>query len=297
MSATLEPLYETRLHADPDEIDLRELLALLRRRRWIIIAVTACCAIGAFTLTSLLPRDYRATVVLSPATGTQGGERGEGLGGTGSALSGLAGLAGISPGSESKKYESVAVLQSQTLLENYIRDQRLLPVLYPKSNPRKPPTYWQATQYFSKRILAVLFDTKSGLVTLNITWKDPLQAQKWANDLVQLTNDYLRRRAIEQSDRNITYLSAEAEKATAVQARSWIYAMIGAEIKRGTLARGNEEYAFKVLDPALAPESPSSLPPWLWTVIATVFGFTFSIAACLARVGWEVGASAVAGHE
>jgi uncharacterized protein involved in exopolysaccharide biosynthesis len=189
------------------------------------------------------------------------------------------------------------VLQSQTLLEKYIRDQRLLPVLYPKSNPRKPPTYWQATQYFSKRILAVLFDTKSGLVTLNITWKDPLQAQKWANDLVQLTNDYLRRRAIEQSDRNITYLSAEAEKATAVQARSWIYAMIGAEIKRGTLARGNEEYAFKVLDPALAPESPSSLPPWLWTVIAAVMGFTFSIAACLARVGWEAGASGVAGHE
>ena len=289
MTVLSELPHVTRLRSDPDEMDPKELLALLRRRKRLILSVTASFAIAALVITSLLPRSYKATIVVSPVTATPGEGRGA-LGELGSALGGLAGLAGISPGGQEKKYESVAVLQSQALIQKYIQAQRLLPVLYPRPDRHEPPTYWQATQYFSKRILSVTLDTKTGLVTLSINWKDPVQAAKWANDLVQLSNDYLRSRAIEQSDKNVAYLSAEAEKSTAVQVKASIYEMLGAEIRRGMLARGNEEYAFKVLDPALVPESPSSLPPWLWAVISTVCGFMFSVVAVLARVGWETGA-------
>jgi uncharacterized protein involved in exopolysaccharide biosynthesis len=294
MSVSLEFPHATRLRSDPDEMDPKEMLALVRRRKWMILSVTACCAIAAFIIASLLPRNYKATTVLSPVTITPGGDREEGLGGLGSALGGLAGLAGISAGGEAKKYESVAVLRSQALVEKYIREQRLLPALYPKPDRRQPPTYWQATQYFSKRILTVVLDAKSGLVTLSINWRDPIQAAKWANDLVLLSNEYLRNRAIEQSNRNITYLRSEAERASAVQVKAAIYEMLGTEIRRGMMAHGNEEYAFKVLDPALVPESPSSLPPWLWALISTVSGFMFTIIATLARVGWDAGVSGVA---
>jgi uncharacterized protein involved in exopolysaccharide biosynthesis len=286
MTVLSELPHVTRLRSDPDEIDPKEMLALLRRRKWTVLSVTASCTIAAFVITSLLPGSYKATIVVAPVTVTPGGERGT-LGGLGSAL---AGLAGIAAGGDEKKYESVAVLQSQALIEKYIQEQHLLPVLYPRPDRHEPPTTWQATQYFSKRILSVTLDAKTGLVTLSISWKDPVQAAKWANDLVRLSNDYLRGRAMEQSDKNIAYLSAEAEKATVVQVKASVYEMLGAEIRRGMLARGNEEYAFKILDPALVPESPSSLPPWAWAVIATVCGFIFSVVAILAKVGWETSA-------
>lgn len=279
-----------RSRPDPDGIDPQEMVALLKQRRSIILSVTACCAIAAFVIAAVLPRSYKATTVVAPVTVTPGGDDKGAIGGLGSALSGLAGLAGLEAGGEEKRYESVAVLQSQVLIERYIQEHHLLPVLYPRPNRHKPPTYWEATQYFSKRILSVTIETKTGLVSVTINWRDPVQAAQWANGLVQLSNDYLRSRAIEQSDKNVAYLNAEAEKTTAVQVQASIYAMLGAQIRRGMLARGNEEYAFKILDPALVPESPSSLPPWAWALIATVCGFMLSVVGVLARVGWDTGA-------
>jgi uncharacterized protein involved in exopolysaccharide biosynthesis len=70
-----------------------------------------------------------------------------------------------------------------------------------------------------------------------------------------------------------------------VVARQAIFSLLETEINKAMLARGNEEYAFKVLDPAFAPEKPSSLHPAIWTAIGVAGGLFLSLVAVLLGIG------------
>ncbi len=219
------------------------------------------------------------------------------LGTVASQLGGLAGLAGGS--GDSKKAESVAVLQSEFLTESYIKNNDLLPILFYKrwdgakgawkvDSPDKAPTLWLANQYFKKNVRTVGTDSKSGLITLTIRWIDPKVAAKWANDLVALTNDYLRNKEIAESEASITYLDEEAAKTSDVEARQAIYRILESEINKITFAKGNKEFAFKILDPAVPAERASSLPTVAWILIGFFVGLLLSVPAILVKSRWAL---------
>jgi uncharacterized protein involved in exopolysaccharide biosynthesis len=105
----------------------------------------------------------------------------------------------------------------------------------------------------------VVQDPKTGLVTFSITWRDPVIAANWANGLVALTNRQKRDKAISVSDRNITYLRDQATKTELVPVQSALSTLMEGEYKQSMIAGGNDEYALKVIDPAVVPETPSSI--------------------------------------
>jgi uncharacterized protein involved in exopolysaccharide biosynthesis len=267
--------------APADEIRLSEVLDLLRRAKWWVASFVLLGTIAGLYLALTLPKHYTATTVLSPVSSSSNGQLG-GVGSLVSQLGGLASLAGLSASGDAKRAESLAVLQSEALTEKYIDENRLLPVLFEKqwdanakrwkdTDPEKIPTLWKANQFFNKTVRTVTSEAKTGIVTLEIKWKDPRAAAKWANELVKLTNNYLRAKAIEESDRNIAYLNSEAAKTDVVQVKQAIYTVLQSEISKEMLARGSDEFALKVLDPAVPPEKPSSLPPVLLIAIG-LFG-------------------------
>jgi hypothetical protein len=191
----------------------------------------------------------------------------------------------------------VAVLQSDALTERYIEQNNLLPVLYKKewdvatgrwkaTDPLKMPTLWKANERFKKSIRKVVLEPHSGLVTLAITWTDPRIAAKWANDLVKLTNDYLRRKAIDEADRNIAYLTEQAAKTDVVGIKQAIYSLLQSEISKEMLARGTDEYAFKVLDPAIAPERPSFPMRTISVIVAFIASIAVAMLAVFVRLAW-----------
>jgi uncharacterized protein involved in exopolysaccharide biosynthesis len=290
---------QTRAAVDDDEISLKEIAHILQRHKWRVVLVTALFAGLAALAAWVIPNSYRANIVVSAVTNTPGsGGAGGGLGSMVSQFSGLASLAGLAIGGDSKKFESVAVLQSEALIEGYIRDNDLLPVLYPKlwdaagkrwkvSDPKKVPTVWKATQRFKRSIANVSTDTKTGLVTLTITWKDAHLAAKWANDLVKRTNDDLRGKAIVESDRNIAYLNTEVVKTDVVGVKTAIFSVLQNEISKEMLARGSDEYALKVVDPAFAPEDPYSPQPVMWVLIGIFSGLLVCVIAVFVNVAWR----------
>lgn len=275
------------------EFSLLEFLAFLKKVRWRIVSFVAISTLGAAAAGLLLPKSYRVSVVLAPVVTTMGAGQGAGLSSVLSQFGGLASLVGGMGGSDMKRSESVAVLKSEALAEHYIAQNHLLPVLYASlwdpstrrwkvSDPRKTPTLWKASQRFRKGIASVSTDNRTGLVTLNVVWKDPKIAADWANGLVRMTNDYLRKQALDESQRNITYLTTEAAKTDVVGVKDAISAILENEIDKEMLARGTEEYAFKVLDPAVAPERPSFPRPLLFIALGFVGSIALSILFALA---------------
>jgi uncharacterized protein involved in exopolysaccharide biosynthesis len=276
-----------------DELSLKDLLDDAWRAKWIVIAIVLVCTVGGGLFGVLREKTYEAAVTISPVSEEAGSGRMGGLGALAAQYSGLASLAGISlPGSGSKQ-ESVAVLQSDLLTTSYIHDNDLLPTLFAKqwdagsktwkvTAPNKKPTLWKGNQFFKKRVRSLVDDKKTGMVVMSIRWTDPQLASKWANDLVKLTNSYLRDKALRESERNIQFLSDQASKTTLVEARKAIYSLLEDEINKSMLARGREEYALKVIDPAIPPEKPASYGG----LFLAIFGF--AIGAFLA-VFWIFG--------
>src|SRR6185437_2725790 len=212
-------------------------------------------------------------------------------------LGGLAALAGVSVGGDTKKAESVAVLQSEGLTEAYIQQRNLLPVLFhdqwdaraqkwKDTDPKKMPTLWKANQFFKKQVRRLSVDSKTGLVTLTIAWRDPQLAATWANDLVRMANSYLQQKAVAEAERNIAYLYDEAAKTTVVQVRDGIYTVLETEIKQEMLARGTDEYAFKVLDAAKPPEKAASPQKIVWVLMGWLVGLLVSVLWVLGRSAW-----------
>jgi uncharacterized protein involved in exopolysaccharide biosynthesis len=282
----------TATHPGEQEIDLRELLDVFKLQRWFILGVTLTFTLIAVLACFLVDKKYEASTVLSPVSANGSTQSGL-LRSLASQFGGLSSLAGLAT-DDSQKAEAIAVLQSDILTQQYITDKKLLQVLFANkwdtknnvwktNDPKKIPTAWLANRYFKSSIRTLTTDTKTGLVTLQITWKDPQIAAQWANDLVKNANNYLRAKAIDRTEKNIAYLNAEAAKADVVGIKQTIYTLLQSEINNAMLARGNEEYAFKVLDPATPSERPSSPRPELWIPAGFAGGLFVSFLAALMR--------------
>jgi len=290
------------------EVTFSDVLLELWRRKWIVLLVSVLVGVAAGLVAKVLPKQYVASIVVSPVSEDAGGK----LGAIGSVLSEVGGLdsslGGLSLGGATQKGEYVAVLQSEALTEDYIRSKGLLQVLYAKlwdpvakkwtvHDVKKQPTVWKANRTFKKYIRTVLTDNHTGLVTMSIKWTDPVAAATWANDLVKLTNDYLRKKAIDEAERSIAYLSEQASRTDVVGVKQAIFSILESEINKETLARGREEFALRVVDPAVPPEMATSPVASLWAIaglIGALMASTLVIYFILARkAGLLLGSSKV----
>lgn len=295
MITAIEPMEEA-------EVTLRDLVLALWNGRWLVLIITILTTIAAAAAALSLPKKYTAVTVISPVSSTNSpGQGGGSLSSLISQFGGLASLAGLSITEDAKKAESLAVLQSESLTEQYIKQNNLLPVLFPKkwnaatgkwksSDPGEIPTLWKANELFRKTVRSVSVDSKTGLATLTITWVNPQVAAQWANGLVALANQYLRDQAIKQSERNITYLTSQAAKTDEIGVKQAIYAILQSEIYKVMLARGNNEYALKVLDPAFAPGVKSSPKLSIWLPVGFVGGVILGCFVLFLRNEWRSGA-------
>ncbi|MDB6102008.1 MAG: polysaccharide chain length determinant protein [Gammaproteobacteria bacterium] len=278
---------------DYEAISLGSTFSRLWARKWLIVAAAIIVGGGSCITAFMLPREYEASVVIAPVADDTNSGRGGGLGSLVGQLGGLASVAGLSLNGNERKAESLAILQSESLTERFIKDNNLLPELfYTKWDaakhtwrpmpPDKTPTLWKANEFFKKSVRKVVTDAKTGLATVTITWRDPHTAATWANELVELANNTIRGRTIEESERNIAYLNDQISKSTMVAVQNSVSTLLESEIKKVMLARGSKEYAFRVLDSAIPPERASFPNRTVWTVLGFFFGGALAAAIVLA---------------
>ena len=99
-----------------------------------------------------------------------------------------------------------------------------------------------------------------------------------------MANRYLRDRAIEEAQRSIQYLNAELERVTTIEIRASIYRLMEKQVQDIMYANVLDEYAFKIIDPAIAPEIDNYVRPnrTIMAALSVVIGFI--LALCFAVV-------------
>lgn len=248
-------------------MSLFDLALLTWRRRWLIGAVVFVFGAAAVAVALVMPPIYRAEALLVPV------ERQDSLGGLSSLIGqfgGLASLAGVSVSGDDQTAEAIAVLQSRSLTEQFIRDKNLLPTLFPRAwdaargtwrNADQQPTMGDALLLFGEQIRSVRPDLQSGLVTLRIDWRDRELAAQWANELVGRANELLRQRAIAEAENSLEYLGRALEEANNVELRSAISTLMQSQMQTRTFANVRPEYAFRIVDPAIASDPDKRVRP------------------------------------
>lgn len=283
------PGYALRVYpiGDDDEMTLLDLWLILWGRRWLILS---CAAIGAVIMTAasfLISPQYRAEVTLLPVKTERGGP----LAGMAGQFGGLAALAGINVASDDNTAESMAVLRSRAFTEQFIERHGLLPVLFEElwdaaneawiaDDPASTPTLWRAYERFDKSIRQVTQDSETGLVTLAVNWTDPELARDWANSLVEDVNSSLRSRAMEQSEKSIAFLREQLQSINEVEMRTAVFGLMEAEMKNAMLSNVRTEFAFEVIDPAVAPERHH----WPNRLLFAVLGLSAGLLGCVVWV-------------
>jgi uncharacterized protein involved in exopolysaccharide biosynthesis len=279
--------------APVETINLRELGSRLAAGRWWILASAVLFAAIAAAVAFLTTPTYRATTVLVAASTDKGG-----LGSLGSALGqlgGLASLAGVNVGAaDAQTQEALAVIQSREFTEAFIQDEQLMPKLYAarwderarawKGDRAEWPTLAQAFKRFDEHVRSVSRDKTTGLITLNIRWRDPVEAARWANTLVARLNAEMRSRAIARTSASLGYLEKELAVTSAVETRQAVSRLIEAQINQRMLANVTQEYAFRVVDRALPPDPLDIVWPQkaLLLIAGPVFGVIFGALGILA---------------
>ncbi len=236
---------------------LAELWAIVRGGLWIVLGCVALCTVLAVAVAYLLPVKYRAEALLKPAQSDSNL--------TSQLLpQGLASLAGIKLNVDDRSAEAKAFLESKAFTMDFVHSNQLLPVLFPKKwdaakgawrsdDPKRIPTDLDAYKLFRDDLRTVTQDGQTGLVMLSIEWTDPELAAHWVNDMVKLLNEKMRSDAVDRSRRNLEFLRKEYEDTTVAPLREAIARLMESELQTSMLASVQQDYAFRVIDPAVVP--------------------------------------------
>jgi uncharacterized protein involved in exopolysaccharide biosynthesis len=267
--------------------DLEILIAKINAKRgWLVIIIIASTAMFA-TAAFLIAPVYRATTVLISASDERNSISGS-LSSALGQLGGLAALAGVTTGSsDAATQEALAVLRSRQFTEAFIVEMNLVPELVVET--REPADDTSARRPLSRAlrtfsgIRTVALDNRTGLITLQVDWRDPETAARWANELARRLNSEMRKRAIEKADASLKFLQAELDATATVETREAINRLIEAQIRQRMLANVTQEYAFRVVDRAMAPDKEDPVRPnkALLVVLGPLVGFVVGVVLVL----------------
>lgn len=242
------------------------------------LLVGVCAVAASFAVRPV----FRATILVAPVASDGAGQ----LGALRAEFGGLARLAGINlGGGTDQKVEALATLQSDAFLRDFITDNSLMPVLFESRwNPqagawkdgKEAPTLADGVEKFNERIRRVSEDRKTGLVTVRIDWTDRELAAQWANGMIRHLNEFMRRDAIATADKTIGFLEREIASNANVELRSALYRGVETQIHRKAIATVQDEFAYRIIDPAIVPDADRRIFPR-----RSVFGIVGSVVGAI----------------
>ena len=120
-------------------------------------------------------------------------------------------------------------------------------------------------------------------MTFSVEFTDPKLAANLANDIIFVVNNYIRKQVIDESSESIEFLKKELAVNNLVSIQKSISNVIEGHTQTKTLANVRQQYAFKVIDPAVVPENKISPNRRLISLLGFVIGVMIGIFYAILR--------------
>jgi uncharacterized protein involved in exopolysaccharide biosynthesis len=299
-----------------DEISLIDLLAVLWRRKVMIIIITLIAAVGIviFSILSLklpvekspLPNEYTPTaLMLINNASSSGGGMASMLSASG--LGGLAGFAGVSAGSTFSDL-AIYLTGTNTFLDAVVDEfdlvNRYKIKQYPRAESRKA----------LKKQLSASYDEKSGVFSISFTDTDPAFAQRVVNYCVSYLENWFNELGVDKNKReqenleknientlreiqnleqeshrleqsvdrvglaNIPAISLERNRiALELSAQQQVYSQLKVQYELLKITIASEKPVFQVLEIAEVPDQKSGPGRGMICIIVTFAAAFFSV--------------------
>jgi len=248
------------------EPTLRDLVALLRRARWAVLAGVALGAASGAAYLARTPKVYEAEVVVTPADQGNAGQ----LGGILGQLGGVGSLLGVNLPMQGNGQEALAAMRSRTFAQTFIQSEGLMPLMFPQRwdssrgqwrPDHRTPSASEAVRHFDEKVRFVEEDRRTGMVSVRIRLSSRTKVAGLANRYVALANERLRSQAIRDAESALQYLRTQLAATSEVEVRQSIYRVMESQLTVAALARTRRDYAFRVLDPATEPDAREHVAP------------------------------------
>ena len=293
-----------------DEIDLRELFAALWASKTTILGIVLMSALISVFVALSLPNKYTSQALLAPRSDSGAGGA---LGQMASQFGGLASLAGVNLGGlgdQGSTAVAIEMLKSRQFFGTYLYDDVLIDLMAAEGWDRGTgkvliddslfdvktatwvrdvseefqvkPSVQEAHESF-KGFLSVAEDTKTGLVTVEVTHYSPIVARNWVALVVEGVNEAVRARDVEEAEKSIAFLNQQRLKTNLVSLTEVFAELIEQQTKTVMLANASDEYVFQVIEPPVAPELKSEPKRALICVLGTLLGGMLAVLFVLIR--------------
>ncbi|QLE86121.1 LPS O-antigen length regulator [Shewanella sp. Scap07] len=290
------------------EIDIKELFSSLLAQKWLIVIITSAFAIGSVLFALSKPNVFKAEVLLAPVSEDSQ------ISTAASQLGGIAAMAGFNIGASqgsSRLDLALETLKSRTFTKNFIENREILVPLMAMEkwdsssgtiviNPdiydvdemvwvrevdegkSSVPTAWEAYKEFN---LLVEYEKNpsNGFVRLSVSSESPVLAQQWAKWLVEDINTWIKKEDVQEFEANISYIQQKISETKISEMQRVFYQLIEEQTKKLMLAEVQEEYVFKVIDPAVVPEEKAAPSRALICVLGSFLGGFLAIFIALIR--------------
>ena len=295
-----------------EPVNLKNVLEALWSKKWVLFISILIFSISSVFIAINLPNYYRSEAVLFPAESQSGSS----LGGLGGQLGGIASLAGVELGSDDNTGFAIEVLKSRSFIVDFINKYELKPKLlaveswdrntrelifspedYDEKNNqwlRKVsyplsvvPSDQESFKFFKKELLSIEQDSETKTVKIIILHQRPDIAKFIVDKLVYEINEHIRVSDIEEANKSIEYLQETTAKIKVTELNSVLYNLIQQNIQKRLLAEVRDEYVFKTIDPAVAPEIHYKPIRSLICIVGAFLGFILSSLGVLSYSFWK----------
>ena len=272
-----DPLNQVGISSAEKEFSLKDIFMAIWTNRFLIIVFPILVGSITAIYNLTLPDMYKAEILLaSSQSSTQNPT---------SAQSGLAALAGInlSSGTDEKTLIAIETLKSRKFISEFLIRHEALPALMApiswdsKEDILEVGEYDGSIQEATKAFLDIFFvgklSERTPFVLMTITHISPTQARDWLESMVADLNKSLSQREVTEVESSINYLQEQINKTKVSDLKQLFYSLIQAQTSKGMLAEVRPEYAFRVIDPAFAPELKHSPHRAIITLQSVIYSF------------------------
>ena len=281
-----------------DEIDLKELVGVLWKSKFLIISLTALISISSIIISLMMTNYYTSESVLIARDQQDSSSLSD--------FSGVASLVGVDlSGEGASVFKVMEIIQSREFVRHLITFENVLPSLMaadsfdassqqinfdpeifdaesntwtrePGVNGNIIPSYLEAHREYSD-MLSIVKDKLTGLISIKFEHISPLFANDFLSLIIQEANNLNREIDVDATTKALAYLKGELSQTPQIEIKKSISKLIENQLETRMMASIYDDYILIPLEPPFVPDKKSRPIRSLIVILSTLIAGMLSV--------------------